>query len=96
MKELKALLKKTILVNYGIKGKKVDRLVKHMARQMLFKEVDNYLDVNYINEMLYAEDKDGNEVEIDSKKARTRPNLDYSEKTLRDEIIEENKILDRC
>ena len=96
MRDIEKLIKQTILVNYGLKGKNIDRLAKILIRHILINEMDNYLDTDYINENLYDEHINGNEVCIDDKKAVDYPNLDGMEKYLNERYEKEFKLLDEC
>ncbi len=96
MEDIKKLIKQTILVNHGLKGKYIDRLVDIMIGQMIINELDNYLDIPYIEEMLYAEDTLGNQTEIDGKFVNSRPNLDHSEEDLKKKYQAEFKLLESC
>lgn len=96
MEEIKRLIRQTILVNYGLKGKYIDRLINLLIKQIIINELDNYLDMPYIEEMLYAENKEGIEVHIDSSNVDCRPNLHFSENSLEKKYTEEFRLLDEC
>jgi len=96
MKNVKKLIEQTIKVNYGLEGKAVDRLVDILIQQIVIDSLDGYLDVPYINEMLYAENVNGEEVWVDTEESHSRPNLDYVENELKEKYKKEFKLLKSC